>query len=296
MYINTAYLHQSHMDFMDKSLPLIVGSCGTYRLSTQPKLPTFRPKGRLDYQIIYIASGIGHFHFGSADSETIVPAGNIILYRPKEFQKYEYYGEDNTEVYWVHFTGNDVKNILSRYGFREHEHIFPVGFSMEYEFIFKRLIAELQGCQEHYEEMLTLLLQHLLILFQRELQCEHIRKHDYLDQEMHIAITYFNENYNQNINMNAYAASRGMSISWFIRSFKKYTGQTPMQFLVAIRIRNAQLLLETTAYPVHEIASIVGYDNPLYFSRLFRKQKDCSPVQYRKQTDAPTMLCTGNQE
>ena len=57
MYMNTGYLNQSHQDFKDKRQPLVVGSCGCYRLSTYPKLPTYRPRGRLDYQIIYIASG-----------------------------------------------------------------------------------------------------------------------------------------------------------------------------------------------------------------------------------------------
>ena len=47
MYLNTGYLNHSHMDFKDKSCPLIVGSCGTYRLSRHPKLPTYRPRGRL---------------------------------------------------------------------------------------------------------------------------------------------------------------------------------------------------------------------------------------------------------
>ena len=56
MYLNTGYLNHSHKDFKDKSCPLIVGSCGTYRLSKHPKLPTYRPRGRLDYQIIYILS------------------------------------------------------------------------------------------------------------------------------------------------------------------------------------------------------------------------------------------------
>lgn len=282
MYINTGYFNNSHMDFKDKRLPLMVGSCGTYRLSTQPKLPTYRPKGRVDYQIIYIASGIGHFHFDSVKNETIVPAGNIVLYRPKEFQKYEYYGEDKTEVYWIHFTGSDVKNILRRYGFEDNKRVFPVGISMEYERIFKRTIMELQRQQTHYEEMLTLLLRHLLIAFERELKCEHIIKNEYLDREMDIAATYFNENYNLDINIDDYAHSRGMSISWFIRNFKNYTGQTPMQFIVSLRINNAQILLETTDYPINEIASIVGYENQLYFSRLFRKQKGCSPSQYRK--------------
>lgn len=282
MYINSGYKNHSLLDFKDKSKPLVVGSCGTYRLYAHPKLPTYRPRGRLDFQIIYIASGKAHFHFGNPENETIVPAGNIVLFRPKEFQKYEYYGIDKTEVYWIHFTGNDVKNILRKYGFPDEKRIFPVGTSLEYERVFKRIIMELQRCQDDYEEMLTLLLRHLLIIFHRELTREHILKNEYLDSEMDIAASFFNENYNRDINIEEYAVSRGMSVSWFIRNFKKYTGTTPMQFITSIRITNAQMLLETTNYAINEIARIVGYDNPLYFSRLFRKQKGCPPSHYRK--------------
>lgn len=71
MYMNTGYLKHSHMDFKDKSRPLIVGSCGIYRLSEHPKMPTYRPRGRVDFQIIYIAAGCGHFHFDTVDNETI---------------------------------------------------------------------------------------------------------------------------------------------------------------------------------------------------------------------------------
>lgn len=282
MYMNTGYLKHSHMDFKDKSRPLIVGSCGIYRLSEHPKMPTYRPRGRVDFQIIYIVAGCGHFHFDTVDNETIVPAGNIVIFRPKELQKYEYYGEDKTEVYWIHFTGSDVKNILRKYGFPDNERIFPVGTSMEYERIFKRIIIELQRCQDNYEEMLTLLLRHLLIIFQRELTREQVLKNEYLDHEMDTAMTYFNENYNRDINIEEYATSKGMSVSWFIRSFKKFTGSTPMQFIVALRVNNAQVLLETTNYSINEISKIVGYDNQLYFSRLFHKLKGFSPREYRK--------------
>ena len=58
-----------------------------------------------------------------------------------------------------------------------------------------------------------------------------------------------------------------------------------MQYIVSTRITNAQILLETTTYSVTEIGRIVGYENPLYFSRIFRKQKGISPSNYRKQLD-----------
>ena len=282
MYLNTGYLNRSHVDFKEKSRPLIVGSCGTCRLSRHPILPTYRPKGRLDYQIVYITAGCGHFHFDNVNNETIVPAGNNVLYRPKELQKCEYYEKDKAELYWIHFTGSNVKSILRQYGFPDKGRVFQVGTSSEYEQIFKRIVIELQRCQENYGEMLVLLLRHILIGFHRELTSEHMLKSEYLDHEMDNAVTFFDENCNQNINIDNYAASRGMGVSWFIQNFKKYTGSTPMRFVVGIRINNAQMLLETTTYSINEISKIVGYDNQLYFSRLFHKLKGYSPREYRK--------------
>ena len=82
MYTNSAYWHQTRLDFKDKKHPIFIGSCGTYRLYTIKKLPTHRPRGRLDYQLLYVASGKAHFYFDG--KEEIVSAGNMVLYRPKK--------------------------------------------------------------------------------------------------------------------------------------------------------------------------------------------------------------------
>ena len=116
MYTNNAYLNNSTIDRKDKSKPLVITMCGTYKLYTRPKLPHGDLVGRLDFQLLYIAAGKAHFHFDNNDEATIVHAGHMVLYRPKEPQKYEYYAKDQTEVYWVHFTGNNVTNLLRSYG------------------------------------------------------------------------------------------------------------------------------------------------------------------------------------
>ena len=92
---------------------------------------------------------------------------------------------------------------MRKYRLANPKHVFHVGSSMEYERAFKRIIVELQRCQLDYEEMLTLLFRHLLITFERELKHEHVPKNEYLDREMDRAVTYFNENYNQDINIDA---------------------------------------------------------------------------------------------
>ena len=93
---------------------------------------------------------------------------------------------------------------------------------------------------------------------------------------------HFRENFNKEINIDDYARECNISVCWFIRCFKQVTGQTPLQYIISLRISNAQMLLETTDYTIAQIAQEVGYDNPLYFSRLFHKQTGVSPNQYRK--------------
>ena len=129
MYTNNAYLNNSTIDRKDKSKPLVVTMCGTYKLYMHPKLPTWRPRGRVDFQLIFIAAGKAHFHFDNDEEETIVHAGHMVLYRPREPQKYEYYAKDQVEVYWVHFTGNNVTNLLRYYGLTNDKRVFGISVS-----------------------------------------------------------------------------------------------------------------------------------------------------------------------
>ena len=280
MYTNSAYLHNTLIDIKDKSKPLIVTSCGTYRLYTRPKLPTWRPKGRKDFQLLYIAGGKAHFHFG--DKEEIVTAGHMVLYRPKEPQKYEYYGTDQTEVFWVHFTGGNVTNLLRSYGLTEKKKVFYCGSDLEYQQHFRSMIQELQMCKDDYEEMLEIHLRQIFIKLHRYLQTSCKIDNSQIAETIDKATLYFNEHYNEDIRIEEYADSQHLSTSWFIRNFRLYTGFTPMQYILSKRIYNAEVLLKNQHYNVTEIARIVGYENPLYFSRAFKKAKGLSPSEYRK--------------
>ena len=279
MFVNSGYLHDSRAPIKDKSRSLIVTSCGTYRLKTVKRLPTLRPKGRLDYQLLYIVSGKGHFYFHGEDR--VVYAGRMVLIQPRQEQHYEYFGEDKPEVYWVHFTGSDVKNILRSYNIPMDDPIFYSGASSTYSYLFKEMIHELQNCKTGYEDLLTMYLRQIFLLVQRTRQEERPTVSTYIQEEMEFARRYFNEHYNEPISIQEYAESRNMSVCYFQRNFKQIVKHTPMQYLLTIRVNNAASLLETTDYSMAEIAAIVGYEDPLYFSRLFRKIKGVSPRDYR---------------
>lgn len=280
MYINSGYLNNSKLPFKDKSQPLIVGSCGTYRLKTHKKLPTWAPRGRVDWQLLFVASGKTHFYIGGKDQ--IVTAGHMVLFQPKEEQHYEYFGEDKPEVYWVHFTGSSVKEILRSYDIPLDEHIFFAGTPAAYTQLFKNMIEEFQSCKVGYRQMLEMNLRQLFLMIQRTRLEKPPLVTTAVQQEMDFARQYFHEHYNEPINIEEYAQSRHTSISLFMRNFKKVYGVSPKQYILNIRMNNAQNLLESTDYTVAEIAAIVGYDNALYFSRIYHKQKGQAPSDYRK--------------
>ena len=79
-----------------------------------------------------------------------------------------------------------------------------------------------------------------------------------------------------------------MSVNWFIHSFKEVMKVPPMQYIVSLRIAAAKGYLENSNKNVNEISTIVGYDNSLYFSRLFKKYTRLSPSEYKKSIKTKT--------
>ena len=222
MYTNKAYLNNSLIDIKDKTKPLIVTSCGTYKLYTRSVFYTLRPKGRIDFQLLYIVSGKAHFHFNG--KETIVHAGHMVLYRPKEPQQYEYYAEDQTEVYWVHFTGSNVTNLLRSYGLTNDKKVFSCGSNLEYQQLFRAMINELQMCRDSYQEILEMYLRQIFIKLQRYFKTSLKIDNAHAVEEIDKAASFFNEHYNEPINIDEYAKEHHVSTSWFIRNFKVCTG------------------------------------------------------------------------
>lgn len=264
---------------------IAVNSCGTYRLDSEPKLLTCRPNGRIDYQLIYIASGTGYFYF-DGDTPAKIESGNMVLYRPEEFQKYIYFGKDRPAIYWIHFTGSDIDKIFRRHGIDPSVRTIITGTHPYYVQIFERIISELQLQQEYFEESVSLLFIQLIIAAARFSHESVLDKTSIFLEEVIQATAYFHEHYREDINIESYIESRCLGVSSFFRKFKHYTGMTPLQYLLNIRLSNAKKLLETTDHSVSEIASLTGYDNALYFSRLFHKHIGLSPREYKKSISA----------
>lgn len=96
------------------------------------------------------------------------------------------------------------------------------------------------------------------------------------------AKAYIEQNFdNEEISLNTVAATVNLSPNHFSTIFSQEMGKTFIEFLTEVRMEKAKELLRTTSMKMAEIAFLVGYKDPHYFSYLFKKTQECTPREFR---------------
>ena len=90
------------------------------------------------------------------------------------------------------------------------------------------------------------------------------------------------ENYNSHNPVARMAERSGLNPRTFARRFRSATGYPPMDYVHAIRIEEAKQLLETEETSIEQVGHLVGYEDPAFFRRLFKRKAGLSPASYRK--------------
>ncbi|MBO0937732.1 AraC family transcriptional regulator [Fibrella sp. HMF5335] len=97
-------------------------------------------------------------------------------------------------------------------------------------------------------------------------------------------ISYIHEHLTEKIGIDLLCQKACMSKSSFFRSFKGAFGLSPVEFIIRERISLARRLLANPTLTVAEVSDMVGFQNPHYFSRLFKLLEGTTPKTYRQQT------------
>lgn len=96
-------------------------------------------------------------------------------------------------------------------------------------------------------------------------------------------INYLNENYEQRISLEQIAHNMYLSPVYISKIFKEETGESPINYLIKIRLERAKEILQTrNNRSIKSIAKEVGYDDVYHFSKLFKKYYGISPLYYKK--------------
>lgn len=118
-----------------------------------------------------------------------------------------------------------------------------------------------------------------------------IRQRDLLKTKHYYSVmseakAYMKRHYtNEELSLNEVAAHVNISPSYFSMVFRRETGIGFIKYLTGLRMEKAKELLKSTDLRSSEISAQVGYKDPQYFSYLFKKEHDCTPMQYRTPKD-----------
>ncbi|MCR5465945.1 MAG: AraC family transcriptional regulator [Lachnospiraceae bacterium] len=95
-------------------------------------------------------------------------------------------------------------------------------------------------------------------------------------------LNYLNENYSQHISLDQIARNMYLSPVYISKIFKEKTGDSPINYLIRVRLSKAREMLTEGRGSIRSISAMVGYDDVYHFSKLFKKHYGVSPMYYRK--------------
>lgn len=240
-----------------------------------------RPQGCVDNILFYCVQGKGYYTL-VGHTFTLNPNQYVIVPATDKPLVYWSDTEDPWSIYWVHFTSDALQ------AFNRAYHIVPeqgpqyIPHNEKGIRIWEEMYENLSRGYSPENLMNTnLCLYHLIATFvfsQQQNQNSSSPEKAIIRE----TIDYMKNNLDKTIRIEDFADLNKYSVSHFSKLFRLTTGMSPIEYFIHLKMQKACQLLYTEDSRVKQIAALLGYDDPYYFSRLFKKYMNTSPETYRK--------------
>ena len=227
------------------------------------------------YILHYVIGGKGVF-CGEAFDETkgylVVPGALEVIIADSEAPY---------ETFWIMFQGVGVERILEECGLSCRNHVFDFDKNRECASVLKQALFDIEPRNEREEAYLMhSILYRVLSLHVRAKERKSFSAISVADGIKN----YIDNNCHRQIRIEDLARQSNYTRNYLYKLFRKAFGISMQEYLLNVRIERAkQLLLDPeNDFSIGNIAAAVGFDDPLYFSKLFRKKTGRSPREYRK--------------
>ena len=236
-----------------------------------------------DYILIYCADGRGYLTLNEDKQQ--IKAGELFIIPPNTPHTYQANEEQPWTVYWCHFQGEQARDFFSYvYSGSINIQIPPCIIRNMTDIAFIQAFRELIETVRDSAEVsgfihASNLFRHILTKIERQ-----IKLGDKYENGLSIPKIqkFMRANINKHLNLDELASLSLCSKYHFSRQYQLVTGISPLKHFIELKMEHACFLLEQTSLSMSEIASQLGYDDALYFSRVFRKVLGLSPSAYRK--------------
>ena len=231
------------------------------------------------YMLQLCVSGEGFYKCGETNYE--IRAGDMFFCYPNMYNSYGSSAKNPWTVYWAHFYGSGVEKLLKNLNIWHDRPVFHIGVSHVLTALFDAIInkdpyaedSELMICQGIFNQLLFSAIKSLSSKSSDKSR---------MSETIKRSIDYIQENSDQKLSLSDICTSLNISVFYFSHLFKNEVGLTPNQYVIKSKMERAKTLLINTNKTISEIAGLVGFDNCMYFSNVFKKHFSISPRAYRK--------------
>ena len=231
-----------------------------------------------DNLLLYCVSGRGSLT--TPDWSGTIGPGQVMLLPQGLTHQYEARRRDPWSLYWVHFQGASTGIFMQYLGYREGSPLVEAGVSPVLVSAFIKLMeVRRTGYSTRAFINAANQLRHLFSQMALEIRAHQGRSSSNFDLDQ--LQGYMLEHLEQPMTLENLAARANLSKYHFSTRYKKLTGYSPIKHFLHMKMEHACHLLDSSDLNVQAIAAAVGYDDPLYFSRLFSKTIGLSPRAYR---------------
>lgn len=266
---------------------------GLYQFGKEQCEPahSFGPASRNHYLFHFVLSGTGKLMADNAKGETQtyqIKSGQGFMIFPRQITTYIADQHLPWEYVWIEFDGLRAKEIVELAGLSLDNPVYRA-HSKELR---EEMKKEMLYMAEHGDESPFHLIGHLYLFIDymsrssvsMRLSSEG-RVRDFYIKE---ALTYIEQNFQNDISVEGIAKSCGLNRSYFGRIFKDAIGKSPKEFIMDYRMVKATELLKLTDLTIGDIGNAVGYPNQLHFSRAFKHTYGMSPREWRNKNKIRT--------
>jgi AraC-like DNA-binding protein len=231
-----------------------------------------------EFQVVYVTSGRGWFRDDAGGTRSIM-AGDIFMIFPGICHSYSPNRDTGWHEYWVGFSGEHAERLFAKGIFTPSAPIHHIGINQEvmadYEQIVRFCRQQTPGFQVRLGALVLQLLAHI-----RSSEMSSRTSHGY-SELVQTARTVMQLHVDDGIDIREIAAEIGVGYARLLEIFREYTGLTPYQYFLQLRMHRAKELLGDPGLSIKEVSARMNFENQYYFARLFRKKTGYSPSEWR---------------